>query len=112
MKHKKYIPGFSLILLLLTVWYLFIKKSDYIITFKTKTSTATVFQGIQDWCKVRKDSHQETYTVLEKNNFDYLKFQLKTNSEDLEYEWEMKSCNDSVTEVTVAVKDLNNSITD
>ncbi|MBP6556793.1 MAG: GyrI-like domain-containing protein [Flavobacterium sp.] len=110
MKHKKLITGFSFILLLLAVWYLFFKKSDYIITFKTNTSTATVFQGIQDWYKARKAIEQETYTLLEKTNFNNLKFTVKTNTELLEYDWDMKSCNDSVTEVTIGIKDLNNSL--
>ena len=57
--------GFSLFL----TWYLFVKESDYCITFTAKTATGTIFQGINVWSTAQKKSKNENYTFLEKRNY-------------------------------------------
>ena len=47
--RKKIIIVFSVLFCLFLVWYLFIKETDYCISFKVKAATGTVFQGIQEW---------------------------------------------------------------
>ena len=49
------------------------------------------------------------YTVLEKRNFDFIKQQMKKGNEEMEYTWNMETINDSMTNVSVGVKDLNHS---
>ena len=46
--RKKIIIVASITLSLLLGWYLFVKESDYCITFKVKTASGTIFQGIQE----------------------------------------------------------------
>lgn len=111
MKTKKIIIGslvfvFSLFLL----WYLFVKESDYCISFKVNTATGTVFQGINEWSASRLSSNKENYVILEKKNFSFIKQEMKNGEISMEYTWEINSLNDSVTNVSVGVKDLNNSI--
>jgi effector-binding domain-containing protein len=110
LEKKKYILGCSLLFLPLLVWYMFIKKSDYIISFDAKTSKATVFQGIQEWSTLQEKENQEKHTFLEKKNFDLIKQEIKNNNTTIEYIWEMESINDSITQVSVGVKELNNSL--
>lgn len=107
---KKYIIGFSGFLLIFLAWYLFIKKSDYCISFKVNTATGTVFQGVQEWSATQYLNQKESYTTLEKRNFDFIKQEMRKENSNILYTWDIKSINDSTTSVTVSIKDLNNSI--
>lgn len=98
--------GFSLFL----TWYLFVKESDYCITFKAKAATGTIYQGIQEWSTAQKKSKNENYKVLKKRNYDFIKQLMKNGKEEMEYTWNMKSINDSMTSVTIGIKDLNHSL--
>ena len=98
--------GFSLLL----AWYLFIKESDYCITFTAKTATGTIFQGINEWSAARKKGKNENYTILEKRNYVFIKHFMKNGNVEMEYTWDMKSVNDSMTSVTIGIKDLNHSL--
>jgi effector-binding domain-containing protein len=108
--RKKIILSIGLLFIPFLIWYLFIKKSDYIISFKVKTATATVFQGIQEWALIQQQKEKELYKVAEKRDFDFIKQVMKRGNSEMEYEWEMESINDSVTNVTVGIKDKNHSI--
>ena len=90
-------------------WYFLIKQSDYTITFKVNAATGTISQGIVEWAGTRSKNQKETYSILEKRNFDYLKQHMVSGTEELEYSWNMESVNDSVTDLTVGIKDLNHS---
>ena len=91
-------------------WYFVLKQSDYTITFKVNTATGTIFQGIAEWTSAQSKNQNEIYTVLEKRNFDFIKQSMVKDNEEFVYTWELKSLNDSVTSVTVGIKDLNHSI--
>lgn len=108
--RKKIIIVLSVLFSLFLVWYLFIKESDYSITFKVNTATGNVFQGIQEWSAAQALKENESYVVLEKRNFDFIKQEVKKGNDQFEYSWDIKSINDSVTKVTVDVKDFNHSL--
>lgn len=108
--RKKIILGLSLLFSLLLIWYFFIKKSDYCISFKVKAATGTVFQGIQEWTASQQVNQKENYSIMEKRNFEFIKLEMKKGHVHLEYTWEIKSLNDSITFVNVGIKDLNNSL--
>lgn len=108
--RKKIIVRFSALFSLFLVWYLFIKESDYCISFKVKAATGTVFQGIQEWSSARMLNDKESYAILEKKNFDFIKQEMKKGNAQMEYTWDIKSINDSVTKVSVGIKDLNHSL--
>ncbi|MFM2368153.1 MAG: hypothetical protein RL619_453 [Bacteroidota bacterium] len=90
-------------------WYFLLKQSDYTITFKVNAATGTISQGIVEWTTTQSKNQNEIYTILEKRNFDFIKQQMKKGNEQIEYTWDMKSINDSITNVTIGVKDLNHS---
>lgn len=98
--------GFSLFL----TWYLFVKESDYCVTFTAKTATGTIFQGINVWSTAQKKSKNENYTFLEKRNYEFIKQLMKNDNVEMEYTWNIKSINDSMTSVTIGIKDLNHSL--
>jgi effector-binding domain-containing protein len=101
-----------LVVVLLSVlgWYFFLKQSDYTITFKVNAASGTISQGIMEWTSIRSKNQNEFYTLLEKRNYDFIKQKMKKGNEELEYTWDMKSINDSTTNVTIGIKDLNHSL--
>ncbi|MFE3846464.1 hypothetical protein ACFX5D_00580 [Flavobacterium sp. LB3P45] len=99
----------AVILLSFLGWYFLLKQSDYTITFKVNAATGTISQGIVEWSATQSKKQNETYSILEKRNFDFIKQQMKKGNEELEYTWDMKSINDSMTKVTIGIKDLNHS---
>jgi effector-binding domain-containing protein len=107
---KKIIVGLSIILSLFLVWYLFIKESDYTISFKINTSTGTVFQGVQEWSTAQAQKGNENYAILEKENFDFIKYEIRKGDSQFYYAWNIKSVNDSVTKIDVSIKELNHSL--
>lgn len=110
LNKKKIIVGLILLFSVLSIWYLFIKESDYCITFKEKTASGTIFQGIQEWTVAQQVSKKEVYSILEKKHFDYIKQEMKRGSTKMEYTWELKPVNDSITEIIIGIKDFNNSL--
>jgi effector-binding domain-containing protein len=110
MGKKKIIIALTILFSLFLIWYLLIKKDDYTITFKVKSSTGTVFQGINDWANTRQKSENEKFTIVKKNNFESL-VQLMTKEDvSVIYNWELKSINDSTTAVSVGINDNDHKI--
>jgi effector-binding domain-containing protein len=108
--RKKIVTGLSALFCLFLVWYLFIKETDYCISFKVKAATGTVFQGIQEWSAIQMIRDKESYTILEKRNFDFIRQKMKKGDAQMEYIWDIIYINDSVTKVNVGIKDLNHSL--
>ncbi|RBN51043.1 hypothetical protein [Flavobacterium psychrolimnae] len=106
---KKIIIACSAFLSLFLIWYLFIKKTDYSISFKVNAATGTVFQGIQEWSNAQGLKDSEKYVILEKRNFDFIKQEMTKKEVKMHYTWDITSINDSVTKVNVGIKDLNHS---
>ena len=108
--RNKIIIGFGVFFSLFLVWYLAIKESDYNIRFTVNTATGTVFQGVQEWSALQKDGQKEKYSTIERRNYNFIKQDLKKGGINMEYTWDIQSINDSVSSVSVGVKDLNHSI--
>ena len=104
-KRKSYLLIIFLTLSILFCWYFFIKENDYIITFKVKTATGTVFQGVEEWAKMRKKTNNEDYKILQKKKYESIKLSFANTN----YNWKINSLNDSVTIIKVGITDLNNS---
>jgi len=97
------------IISLFLIWYFAVKESDYCISFKVKAATGTVFQGIQEWTAAQLLKDKENYTFLEKRNFEFIKQRMEKENVQMEYVWDITSINDSITKLSVGVKDLNQS---
>lgn len=109
MNKKKYFL-FLLILVPFFIWYLLFKQSDYTINFKVKTATGVVFQGVKDWAKEMKKVEQQNYTITQKKHFDFITVRTTKNNQHTHYYWNIKSINDSLTAVSVGIKEDENSI--
>jgi effector-binding domain-containing protein len=107
--RKRIIIGFSVLFSVFMMWYLLIKETDYCISFKVNAATGTVFQGIQEWSNARALNESEKYVTLEKRNFEYFKQEMTNKEVQMHYTWDITPINDSVTKVSVGIKDLNHS---
>ncbi len=103
---KKVILTLSILFSVFLIWYFFIKENDYTISFKVKTASGTVFQGIQEWANIQSQKGTEKFTIIEKRNFDFLKLNNTIGKDQLEYTWNIDPLNDSVTKVSVGIKEL------
>lgn len=99
----------SVALFLFLGWYFGIKSSDYTITFTAKAASGTVFQGIQEWSNIQRQKRKEHFTVVEKNNFDFLKQQMTVGDTTYTYVWEITPLNDSVSKVSVGINEIGKS---
>jgi effector-binding domain-containing protein len=106
---KKLLLGFLVVLIPFLGWYFFLKQNDFAITFKVKTSTGTVFQGIQEWMKANK-SDNVTFEVIEKEKFNYIQYKHRVNQKTIVHTWEITPENDSITSVKVGIADANTTL--
>lgn len=106
---KKIIIAGSVFCTLFLGWYLLIKEADYCISFKVKTATGTVFQGVQEWSKAQLLKDKEKYTLVDKRNFEFIKQEMNKENIQMEYSWDITAINDSITKVSVNIKDVNHS---
>ncbi len=103
---KKISITIAALLLIVFIWYLFIKQSDYVITFKAKTATGLIYQGINEWAKQESKTENDEYKIVKKNKFN----QIVLSSSKTIYNWEIIPVNDSINKVKVGLKDVENSL--
>lgn len=102
--------GFKIILILvviLMVWYLFFKPSDYTINFTSKSLPGTINQSIKLWAvglnNTENIKHEDALNISQT---------LKFSDSIHNYHWKIIPVNDSLSKVSVDIKDndLKNSI--
>ena len=92
------------------VYYLFIKSYDYQITFNAKTSPGTIFYAIRDWEETLERRKEITIIGSEGKHFSHIDQNLKIGDSIVSWNWRLKSVNDSVSNIRVRIKDLENSV--
>ena len=102
---KKIRVGFLILVALALIWYLFIKPSDYIINFKVVTTPGTVTQSVKSWNYDVPDSE-----IIAQDGLHKVVQQRHFGDSIVNYSYEAKMINDSVTQVSVGVKDLDHSL--
>ncbi|MDP3314028.1 hypothetical protein [Lutibacter sp.] len=107
---KKIILGIVLLFSLLILWYLFVKKYDYIVTFKEKTSPGTIFHGALEWNENLIKSDLIESKIIKEIAFSNIKQEFKIKDSTIVFNWDFEGINDSITKVTVGVIDAKNSI--
>lgn len=105
---KKYIQFLSFSLLLLLIWYFFIKKDDYIIRFNAKTSPGTLFVSAEEWNLLNQNKGEFSFAITERIPFYHLHQTLSKNGMDLSLNWSLRSINDSITKVKVGISEDGN----
>lgn len=108
--EKKLILSFIGIVILVTIWYLFIKKYDYQINFFIKTSPGTVYSnilGMESWTHSR---NAKNIKIINNTAFKSISQQINLKDSTYIFHWELNSINDSITKVKVFIKDKKNSL--
>ncbi|SHG49980.1 GyrI-like domain-containing protein [Flagellimonas flava] len=95
----------GIILVLALGWYLFLKPQDYRVSFKAKALPGTINQTLRAWNQIMDGSAPITF--LDDGRFEQ---QLMFNDSVYRYTWNVTPIHDSLSQVDVDIKDLDNSI--
>ncbi|MFD2563044.1 GyrI-like domain-containing protein [Aquimarina rubra] len=85
----------------LSIWYLFIKKYDYQVSFTAKGSRGSVYHQIVGWESWGKDPKVKNITTMDTTLFEGVVQQVKLSDTILDLEWTLESVNDSITKIKV-----------
>ena len=102
---KKIARVLGVIGLLITLWFLFLKPADFKAVFKAKTTTGAVNQSLKTWSTSLPDSS----TIAQKSLNTLVQTRTFRDSTHT-YTYELKPLNDSLTKVTIGIKDESNSL--
>lgn len=103
---KKALIGFSLIIILGLIWYLFIKSYDYTIRFTTDTNAGTINQSLKLW-----DQTLDTIESIKQNESLYrLTQKVRFGDSIHRYQWKINPLTDSTSRVVVNIKDVQHSL--
>lgn len=104
MRKIGWILGFAAVAALL--WYLFLKKEHYQISFTTKQPPGVVFQHLKEWPVFGKlDSL--SVTMESQDPYHSLKQQVVVHDSTQSYHWSIYRKNDSLTKVTAYIHDVD-----
>ena len=101
---KAFITVFALIILLL-LWYLFLKPQDYRVSFRAKANPGTIYETVKAW-NISLDSD----VPIEYKSLTDFKQQLVLNDSVYSYHWEIDPVHDSLSQITVNIKDRDHSL--
>ncbi|MHA7056373.1 GyrI-like domain-containing protein [Aquimarina sp. M1] len=87
----------------LSIWYFYIRKYDYQVTFTSKGSRGSVYHQVLGWESWGENPKVKNITTMDTILFESVKQQVKLNDTILDLEWRLESINDSVTKVKVGV---------
>ncbi|MDC6365503.1 MULTISPECIES: GyrI-like domain-containing protein [Flavobacteriaceae] len=93
------------LVIILFFWYFFLKPQDYQVSFQVKTVPGTVYETVKVWNSTLKGSKPVEFRSLK----DF-KQVLSVNDSLHIYEWNISSINDSLSQVTVNIKDAEHSL--
>lgn len=100
---KKGFKIFMVIVAIFFIWYLFLKKSDYTINFKSNSFPGTVNQSIKLW----NNGLNYSLVLKEMGDLTHLKQKLAVSDSVHVYEWEITELTDSTSSISVAITDTN-----
>ncbi|MBT8238939.1 MAG: GyrI-like domain-containing protein [Croceitalea sp.] len=102
---KKEFFGIFFLLILLALWYLFIKPSDYTVRFEAKTFPGAINQTLKLW-----DRTLDTVEpIAQENDLFHLTQNIRFGDSIHQYRWIIKPLTDSTSKVTVNIKDKEHS---
>ena len=102
---KKVVLGFSIIMVLGLIWYLFIKSYDYTVRFEANTFPGTINQTLKLW-----DQTLDTVESIQQQNSIYHLTQKVAFGDSVHlYDWKIRPLTDSTSKVQVNIKDLHHS---
>lgn len=105
MKSRKIIVLVPLVLISVSIGYFFIQPQDYRVVFKVNTFPAVVNQTLKLW-----HNSADSSLSLEQYALGNLKQQFKFNDSLHQYHWRIEAIHDSLSEITLDIKDPENSV--
>ena len=103
---KKILYPFLGILFFIVIWYFFIKQNDYTITFKAKTTPGTIVQTLETWNISLRNAK-----IISTDPLQEVHQQVLFGDSIHIYDWQINKLNDSLSQVTVGIKDPEHSFT-
>lgn len=86
-------------------WYLFIKPSDYIFNFEVNTTPGTVVQSVKSW-----STNVPASKIIAREGISEITQERQYGDSTVTYTYTTQAINDSVTKVSVGVKDAEHSL--
>lgn len=108
MNKKKIILVALFPIVLLGIWYFFIKDYNYKITFKTHQAPGIVYHHILEW-NDGEAKNIEVINLIEKHPFNRINQEFKSGDATYNLNWEIIKENDTTSFVTLKIKDESNS---
>lgn len=105
--NKKVIATVIISIFIGLVWYLFFKKSDYIITFKEKANSGTILQGIEEWSLAQSKIKSHSCEIVDKKLYKSIVTKFISAKDTMLYNWEVSAVNDSVSKVVLGIRHAN-----
>lgn len=106
---KKFFLFVLTTVLLVLGWYLFIKKFDYQFTMDADNSPGNAYQEVFEWKRFNPDLSQDNISVIQSEAFKDITQKVKSsNNSEVEFYWEFKKKNDSLTEIVLNIKSPKN----
>ncbi|MGY3793934.1 GyrI-like domain-containing protein [Aquimarina sp. 433] len=107
---KKVIIFCFTILMVLGIWYLFIKEYDYQITFTAKGTPGSIYHQIVGWESWGKDVKAKNITTVDTVLYREIKQKVNLPDTILNLKWDITSVNDSISKIKVGVFLENQSL--
>ncbi|WP_435623631.1 GyrI-like domain-containing protein [Flagellimonas sp.] len=103
MKRKISI-GLVFVLVFLLFWYLFLKPSDYTVTFKANTFPGAINQTLKKWGK------NFSGKIIGQKDLLHIDQRLQFGDSLVDYQWIITPVTDSTSRIKVRITDKNNSL--
>ncbi|NNE03079.1 MAG: AraC family transcriptional regulator [Eudoraea sp.] len=87
------------------IWYLFVYRFDYLVTFNAKANSGTINQTIKLWNSTLDGAEIEVYEDLQ-----HLTQTIPLKDSTHVYDWRITTVNDSTSKIKVFAKDSNHSL--
>lgn len=102
---KKVFISIPILLLVLLLWYLFIKPQDYQVNFKAKAIPGTIYETVKAW-----NMGLDSVVPLQFESPTHFEQTIVMNDSVHVYEWNITPIHDSLSQVKVNIKDPENTL--
>lgn len=102
---KKFISITVAVLLAALLWYVFLKPQDYQVNFEAKAIPGTIFETVKAW-----NQGFDSIVPIQFESVDHFEQTIITKDSVYQYEWKITPVHDSLSKVTVNIKDLDHSL--
>ena len=89
----------------LAIWYFSLKDWDYRLYFTVKSSSGVVYQNVNDWNIWNRKLLHENFQITAKEPWEKVDTQVMVGDTTLQFHWQFKQKNDSITRVIVGISD-------